>query len=138
MSSDTTALEERRQNGDLSPNVRAAIVACLLSQAKDLKLPRGSIQATARQFHCSDKSVSRLWNASVHSLRANNTLPDFSLDGRGRTGRKKKILDLQTQIKVVPLRRRQTLRSLSAALEVPMTTVFRALKAETSSATPTR
>jgi hypothetical protein len=124
----TVAPPERRKNGDISADVRAGIVACLLSQATDLKLPRGAIQTTATRFRCSTKAVSRLWSASVTSMQTTGMLPDFSLDGRSRTGRKKKAIDLQAKIKEVPLRRRQTLRSLSAALDVPMTTVFRSLK----------
>jgi hypothetical protein len=124
----TVTPPEHRKNRDISADVRASIVACLLFQATDLKLPRGAIQTTATRFRCSNKTVSHLWSASVPSMQTTGMLPDFSLDGRSRTGRKKKAIDLQAKIKEVPLRRRQTLRSLSAALDVPMTIVFRSLK----------
>lgn len=114
-------------NKDLSVDDRLQIVASLLQQSKDLKLKCGIITNTAEQWNVSVNTVRRLWRAASQSLNETGKLPDFASKRIGKCGRKKSTIDIDARIRTVPWSQRRNLRSLSAAIQVPKSVLFRAL-----------
>lgn len=118
----------RSPNGDLTPSDRVSIVGFLLQQAENFKLPYGAIADAASRFGCSTKTVGKLWRKAAQSLQETSELPDFAVSGRSKSGRKKKYDDIADRIKLVPLRKRSNIRSVSKAISIPKSTVMRALQ----------
>ncbi|ETV80465.1 hypothetical protein H257_06736 [Aphanomyces astaci] len=97
----------------LSPTERQAVYEMLLGAAIGAVLPRGVIVKAAKQFGCHERTVSRIWVRAQLSLRHGSISADVRTKLR------------ESAIRAVPLMSRQTLRSLSAACGIPMTSIIR-------------
>jgi len=95
---------QRRPHADLTERERSAIAGFLMAKCKNFKLEHGALQGTAMQFNCSARTVKRLWQQLASSIASSGLLPDFSVNGHGRTGRKRKVTDISDRIRLVPWR----------------------------------
>lgn len=109
----------------MTNNERQAIYIALLQRSVDGKLKRDTTKIVASIFGVSIRTIQRIWKQSKNN--SNNGVIDVSHRRTKNCGRKRVQLDFQ-RIQEIPLSRRTTLDSLSCALNVGKTTLFRNLK----------
>ena len=108
---------------------RVGILQALLTLSENGKLVKGAIQVTAAKFMKSSKTISRIWRRAQESLQSGAVCADMASRKRGNCGRKRKNRDeIANLIAQVPLAKRTTLRSLSAATKIPIGTLYNVLK----------
>lgn len=125
-----SSLNNRKPN--LTNNQRQAILQFLLMHTKPGsadELQHGTINTAASQFQVTRATISNLWKRAKSSK--NNGDICMIVDSRkaGNVGRKK--IDYSNRIqamKDVPLEDRQNIRTLSYAINVPATTLWRRMK----------
>ncbi|ETV73042.1 hypothetical protein H257_12079 [Aphanomyces astaci] len=102
----------------------------LLSVAVDDVLPRGALTELAQMFSCHPRTISRLWTQVRLSLRGGHCAADVASKTKGNSGRHalRTSDEIEAAIRNVLQMQRQTLRSLSAAYGIPMTTIFSHMK----------
>jgi len=61
-----------RKVRELTNEEREAVVSFLLGQLQGGALPRGIINETAKNFHVSRQTVSKIWNTSVNARNNGN------------------------------------------------------------------
>lgn len=110
------------QNRNLTDPERRAVYEKLLTHFNDGKLKNGAIAQVAGHFGISTRTVSRIWKRGQDSIAAGSPFADVSSHRKKNCGRKVIPLNLEA-LKEVPLLQRQNIRSLSAALEVPKSTL---------------
>jgi hypothetical protein len=117
--------------GNLTNDQRKSIVWFLVDKRKNENLnglQRGALQEAAEQFNCSVETVKRIWYRAKDSLDDGDLFPNVDSRIKGNSGRK--VIDRSAELEVmstVPMRRRQTIRSLAAAIHMPTTSTFRLL-----------
>ena len=124
-----------RPKPNLTDRQRDAIFSFLNSQQDDKNkkngLKNGTIRKAAKQFKCSADSVRRIWS---RVKIFNQTLdPNYTVHSRKKKKCGRKITDRSDKLAMmpeIPMRRRQTVRSLSAAIGVTKSTLHRMLKRE--------
>ena len=108
---------------NLSNEARNAVVQFLLQHRKDDgKLKKGCLTDAATHFKVSTKTVTRIWDRYIGTANDRGVGGDVS-SRKGNCGRKKRHIDKLNDIANIPLNQRGNLRSLSCAINVPMTTL---------------
>eukprot|EP00172_Hildenbrandia_rubra_P000415 Plantae.Rhodophyta-Hildenbrandia_rubra.ctg11989.p1 GENE.Plantae.Rhodophyta-Hildenbrandia_rubra.ctg11989~~Plantae.Rhodophyta-Hildenbrandia_rubra.ctg11989.p1 ORF type:complete len:183 (+),score=24.38 Plantae.Rhodophyta-Hildenbrandia_rubra.ctg11989:1-549(+) len=114
---------------NLTDSDRNAILQFLLKSHKGDKQRRGAIFDAAEQFQASTRTVSRIWKRAKESYMEGSKYADVRSRKPGRSGARPENIDSQLDlIPEAPLRRRGTLRCLSHAIDMPLTSLWRALK----------
>lgn len=101
----------------------------MLQRRQDGALIKGTIAAAVSKFGVNKTSVYRIWKRAMDQVKEGKVILDVA-SRKSKCGRK--TIDYSTEfheVKDVPLSRRGTLRSLSPAINVPKTPLFRRLKA---------
>ncbi|XP_026453291.1 uncharacterized protein LOC113354056 [Papaver somniferum] len=111
---------------NLTSDVKRRILEKLMQGSIDGKLHRGLITDTAARFGVGFRKVSRLWNCAKLA-NANGDVVDISSKMVNRVGRKRIQLDLD-RIKLIPLRKRTTIRGITHELNLSTSTVHRLIK----------
>lgn len=119
-------LDNRRKN--LTNDERRAAFRILQGSLKNHKLPNGAFTRTAKLFSVAPSTISRLWSQGINGDSDKENNVDSRM--KGNVGRKKVYGNVGEMIKKIPLHQRKRIRSISAALHIPQTTVFRRLKAK--------
>lgn len=115
------------RGGNLSDDERRAIYEMVLMKLKSGRPTKGAFSEIGAQFNVQAKTVSRIWKAGKQSIEAGNICANVGSKIKVSSGRKSSEIDLE-KVKAVPLSQRQNLRSLSAAIDVPKSTLHRILK----------
>ncbi|KAI3901062.1 hypothetical protein MKW92_028946 [Papaver armeniacum] len=116
----------RKPKKNLTDEQRLAIYQFLLKEGNDGRLKKGSASSAAKLFSTSTTTVSRIWKRSKVCLEL--SLPvDVSSRMPKKIGRKRTEIDI-TKIHEIPLERRNSIRSLAEALNVPKSTLHRRIK----------
>lgn len=113
---DGPALPKRQ----LARDVRLAVFNALLVESIDGHLPHGAFTKVGVEFNVDRKTISRIWQRGCKSLDDGALLPEVSKRHRGR---QKKHVDVAARVEAVPISRRGTIRSLSAAIGIPRSTL---------------
>ena len=122
----------RRRKPNLTDSERSGVIQFLLERLKStskLTLIIGAINECASKFNVDRKTISRMWKHIKEQKRAK--LPVIQLPSKisQNSGRKPKNWNPHIEeMKEVPLRLRQTIRSLAFSIKVPRSTLFRILK----------
>ncbi|XP_026428378.1 uncharacterized protein LOC113324270 [Papaver somniferum] len=111
---------------NLTSDVKRRILEKLMQGSIDGKLHRGLITDTAARFGVGFRTASRLWNCAKLA-NANGDVVDISSKMVNRVGRKRIQLDLD-RIKLIPLRKRTTIRGIAHELNLSTSTVHRLIK----------
>ncbi|ETL48717.1 hypothetical protein L916_01708, partial [Phytophthora nicotianae] len=79
--------------------------------------PRGSTQACAAEYGCSDDQTSRLWHRAVQDIKAGNSI-NYNSGRKGKSGRKSHMTkvfrdDFNRSIELIPLEDRTDIRTLA-------------------------
>jgi hypothetical protein len=91
-------------------------------------LSRGAINEVANKFEVSRLTISRIWQMAKKQYEEGKISADVS-SKKVNCGRKRKdYSENLKRIKHIPINRRGTIRSLSCAIDVPKSTVFRRFK----------
>ena len=113
---------------DLSTAEKQEIANFLLENSEKGRLKRGFIKAAQTEFKRSSRTISRIWS----KIRSSITHRIHSIDLSRQTfksGRKRKDrTNLKERIKQVAWNKRQTLRSLSATVAVPVSSLHNMFK----------
>lgn len=114
----------------LTAEERHAIVMELLRTSTDGKLQHGSMNSAASRWSCSVQTVYRLWKAYKKAKDTPNAA--FALKKKNRCGAKPPsatmIANLYCKLKVLKLEERGDLRSISAGIGIPKSTLHRYVK----------
>lgn len=107
---------------------RNGILQFLLQRTIGGKLQRGSIGVAAVEFRCHPVTISRIWKRARESYSKGNRCANVDALKK-QCGRKRKnhAANLE-RMRDISLNRRSTLLSLSYAIDVPKTTLFRMFK----------
>lgn len=111
---------------NLTNRQRQAIFEALLKQSQNGKLKRGCLNEVAALFSVNVKTVSRIWQQAKTRV-ANGVAVDVSSRKKGRVGRKRVQIDLSA-VSGIDLHQRTNIRSLSKAMKVAQTTIYRRIK----------
>ncbi|KAE8897548.1 hypothetical protein PF003_g18469 [Phytophthora fragariae] len=106
-----------RNQLNLSPDRKLAVLVYLSSKAVNDKLPRGVKAEASRKFACHRQTITSIWNQ--------RKTPQVLTARARRRPRGLRYPDVVTQVESVPLPLRQTQRSLAAALGIPRSTLQR-------------
>ena len=115
--------------GNLTNERRRALYDFMIARAKCDEyyvLQRGAVKEAAAHFKVSTKTVSRIWRRARGNLLAGKGV-DVESRIKGNSGRKSKQLSPEV-IQSVPVSKRTTLRQLSIAISVPLSTLHGHLK----------
>jgi hypothetical protein len=108
---------------------RKRIVSMILSDWKDgddqQKLKRGAMKFIAGIFHVSPRTIRRVWHRALASHEDPEMQSYAASPRKNQLGRNVKWNhdEVRTEIPNIPLFERRTLRSLSAALGIPLSTL---------------
>ncbi|KAI3942170.1 hypothetical protein MKW98_003769, partial [Papaver atlanticum] len=114
------------KKNDLTSDMKRKILEKLMQGSTDGRLHRGVITDTAARFEVSFRTVSILWH-DVKLANAKGDVVDISSKMVNKVGRKRIELDLD-RIKLIPLRKRTTIRGIAHKLNLSTTTVNRRIK----------
>ena len=109
----------------LSNDERREIFCALLAKSIDGKLERNVTKEVSQQFSVPVLTVQRIWQRAKETASSGRV--DVSNRKSGNCGRKRITLE-PTRVTGVPLQKRTTLRSMSMAMNVSLTTLFRRKK----------
>ncbi|CAN0383563.1 unnamed protein product, partial [Pylaiella littoralis] len=102
----------------------------LLTCSKNGVLPYGAFKAAAEKFGCHWETIKKLWRRYDTQHKAGVSSPQLANRRNGNSGRKGiPIEELRERLRDIPLNNRTTQRRLAAALEIPLTTLHKNLKA---------
>lgn len=104
---------------------RLEIYHALLEKSINGELQKHHTTEVSHSFSVPVQTVRKIWRRAKNTSSGEDV--DVSHRRKGNCGRKKVHIDL-SRIVDVPLRRRKTLRSLAASLDVSCTSLFRCLK----------
>ncbi|CAB1119370.1 unnamed protein product [Ectocarpus sp. CCAP 1310/34] len=106
------------------------VIRHLLTGSKNGVLPYGAFKAAAEKFGCHWETNKRLWRRYDTQHKAGVSSPQLANRRNGNSGRKGvPIEELRERLRDIPLNDRTTQRRLAAALEIPLTTLHKNLKA---------
>lgn len=112
---------------NLTNETRCAVVGFLTGKLNNGKLCKGAIQEAAEKFKTSKFTIYRIWNMVKGDIF--NGIWNANSKKKGNVGRKRKDwTEKLSKIKDVPLSERTTMKSLSHAIGIPKTTLFRIFK----------
>lgn len=112
----------RHGTKDLTNEQRHAVYEYLLEHSSNGKPKHGSIKTAAGLFSVCPKTIHTIWQQGRLSIRNGAIAADVSAHKAGHVGRKKKEINLD-QLKKIPLRQRQNIRSLASALGASKTII---------------
>jgi hypothetical protein len=94
---------------------------CLLTNVDDLdqptKLRHGTLKNTIAVFGATSNTIAAIWKRALQSKQEGNILADMSARKKGRVGRKKGMIDMDT-LHAISLANCKNLRSLATHLGV--------------------
>lgn len=122
---DVPQSQPKKTRNFLSNKKRHEIFSALLERSIGGKLANNVTRDVSLQFSVSIATVQRIWKRA--KATANSGRVNVSHRRTGNCGRKRITIE-PTQVAGVPLCRRTTLRSMSMALSVSLTTLFRRKK----------
>ena len=120
-----------RPKYNLTNDERNAMLQFLLQNLKNKdtkELKRGALKMAAEKFKCNRRTVYTLWTQAKNSVDRDDA--PMNVDDR-RKGNGRKPLDREVyleRMRCVPLRERQTIRSLAHAIGLPPTSTFKLLQ----------
>ncbi len=114
---------------NLTDMERHAVYDSMLTMLRKGRPAQGAFSKVAAQYNVHPKTVSRIWHRGRSSLEAGAIVADVSSKRKGSCGPKSKMNDINFALTALPLNRRGSLRSISAATGIPITTLHRQLKA---------
>jgi DNA invertase Pin-like site-specific DNA recombinase len=119
---------ERPSHADLPETHKYAAYIALkaLGIVQNRKIGMKDKQLVAILLKTSVRSVERIWRHAKQQEKRNEEI-NFSNKRKGRCGRKRKNLEL-SRTRLIALNKRQTLRALARALDIPYATLQRRLK----------
>lgn len=126
LSQDCVKLRKRRsKTQQLTLNQRNGILQRLLQYRKGDKLQHGAINVVAADFQVSRITVSKIWHIAKRQYSAGQKFADVSSRKKKNCGRKRKdYSDNLAKMKDIPKNCCGSIRSLSAALDIPKSTLF--------------
>jgi hypothetical protein len=107
------------------------IVCELLRSVEDpndvTKLRRGAITDLAKRFHVHRRTISRVWARAVENFENPHVRTFRASPHKNKTGRRRQWIpeEVREAVKDLPIHRRRSLRCLSGALGIPLTSLFR-------------
>jgi hypothetical protein len=116
---------------NLSSEQTKEVVSTLLWELKDStvdgKFRRGVVSAVANTFHVHESTIRRIWARALANFHDPNVRAFRASPQKKKCGRKKKWNhdEVREAVKEIPLNQKRTLRDLSAALGMPLTTIHR-------------
>ncbi len=123
----------RRGLANRKPNAsdvdRTSLVVFLSQRHKNGRLVKGALEEALTLFPFKKSQIQSLWKRAREGVLDPNVEVDISNRKKGNSGRKKKYRDEHIEkIREVPLSQRTTLMSLSFAIGIPKTSLWRLLK----------
>ena len=122
--------KRRKVGTNLTSNERQAVLHhCLKNLGSKERPKNGTFGEAANRFNCNRKTVAGIWK--LYKKTVSDDLPAGDIESRMKeTGRKKRHTkeELSALIGAVPHKQRSTMRDLSNAINIPMTTLYRYLK----------
>ncbi|GAA0162729.1 hypothetical protein LIER_18759 [Lithospermum erythrorhizon] len=115
---------KRKQH--ISPDVKRQIFERLLLMFDDKKLKRDSIKMVVQVFSVSPKTVNKIWSKAKLFIDTGDMV-SFPNNLVKRVGRKHIEVDTE-KIKLIPLRHRKNIISLSISLGMPKSVLHRRIK----------
>lgn len=110
---------------DLTNEERAIVFQILLEKSINGKIPHGSVSPLASKYGVHKATIWRIWKRGRDSINSGTGLADVSHNRAGKCGAPKRDHDeIQAAVSAVPLHKRTTLRSLSAATTIPKSSLF--------------
>ena len=111
---------------ELTNEERTEIFHFLLEHKSEGSLARGTIGVAAEKFQRCSKTISNIWKRAKRCYDEGMKLPNVDSLKKGNVGRKKKDhTESIAKIKETPQNQRGTIRGLSAAIEIPKSTLGR-------------
>lgn len=119
----------RRKKIEFTNEQRNAILQFLLPRSANGKLRKGAIGVAANEFKCNPVTISRIWKRAAACYAAGKRCANVDSMKKIKCGRKRKDYSENiNRMREVPFNRRRNLRSLSFAIDVPKSTLFRIFK----------
>ena len=113
----------------LALNQRNGILQKLLRYKKVEKLQHGAINIVATDFEVSRLTVSKIWHIAKKQYSEGQISADVSSNKKKKCGRKRKDYSKNlANMKNIPMNRRGSIRCLSAAINIPKSTLFDVFK----------
>lgn len=113
----------------LTLNQRNGILQKLLQYKNGEKLQHGAINTVAAEFAVSRLTVSKIWYIAKKQYSEGQISADVSSKKKKKCGRKRKdYSENLATMKNIPMNRRGSIRSLSAAIGIPKSTLFDVFK----------
>jgi hypothetical protein len=122
---------QQRQKRELTALETRRIISLLLFEVKDgenfEKLRRGAHTTVARQFHVHPQTIRKVWARACTNFRDPNIRAFRGSPQKHKCGRNQKWDHdaVREAVTTIPITQRKSLRSLSSALRIPLTTLFR-------------
>jgi hypothetical protein len=122
---------QERERRELTPLETRQVVCELLRSLKDpndvKKLRRGALTDIAKMFHVHPRTISRVWARAIQNYENPHVRTFRASPRKNQTGRKSQWIpeEVREAVKELPIHRRKSLRSLSGALGIPLTSLFR-------------
>jgi hypothetical protein len=114
---------------NLSDEQRRVVYKFLLIFSVNGKVRRGMKTDAKCQFNCSGRTISRIWRQGRHSVdQAIHIAAVVASCKADCIGRKRKEVDLQVAVKKIPLKKRETIRSLAHNLGTSKSLLHRHVK----------
>lgn len=111
---------------NLTNDQRNGILQYLLKRVKNGNcLKRGAIKDAATEFNVCRTTIFHIWKLAKNQYSEGKKFADVSSHMKNCGRKKKDYTQAINIIKNVPLNRRGSLRSLSAAIQVPLTSLYR-------------
>ena len=120
---------EGRARRELTALETKRIISELLLRVEDhadlSTLKRGSLTAVSKLFHVSARTIKRTWQRAIENRENPHVAVLRASPNKNRQARNKKwnADEIREAVKAVPLHQRRSLRLLSGALEIPLSTL---------------
>ncbi|MEN9567333.1 MAG: hypothetical protein RLZZ69_2529 [Cyanobacteriota bacterium] len=119
--------ERTSDNSVLSNDQRQRVYELILEKSQNGIPKKGSFKEIASLFKVHPKTIKRIWTRGRQSLAEGASSADVSSRFKGKSP--KTDTDLKDRVQNIPLRLRSSIRSLSAALGMPKSTLHDRFKA---------
>lgn len=118
-----------RKKIEFTNEERNGILQFLLQKTLAGKLQNGAIKSDAREFNCNRNTIGLIWKRAQQSYATGKRCANVDSRKKKNCGRKKKDFSENLErMRAVPFNKRSNFRSLSYAIGIPKTTLFRIFK----------
>jgi hypothetical protein len=120
--------QERRKKeltGDQCNQIVSRLLFELQKHGNDGNFARGTLTAVAQDFHVCQKTIRRIWKRAVANFHDPDIRQYRASPQKRNCGRPRKWnhTDVREAVKLVPLAKRGTIRTLATALGIPKSTL---------------